>query len=84
MENWTICDPDTGDVLTTSRSKNKLFAALRHLVSVVNLIPNQYEIFDANGEHGGDIEGQFSLRDTHMGSRRRQRNPESGGTFSIH
>lgn len=64
-ENWTIRDPDTGEALATIRSKNKLFSALRHLVSVANLVPNKYEIFDADGDHVGDIEGKFSLRDAY-------------------
>ena len=65
VENWTIRDPETGEVLATIRSKNKLLSALRHLVGAANLIPNKYEIFDADGGHVGDIEGQFSLRDTY-------------------
>jgi uncharacterized protein YxjI len=65
VENWTIRDPDTGEALATIESKNKLLSALRHLVSFANLVPNKYEIFDANGNHVGDIEGQFSLRDTY-------------------
>ncbi|WP_435092974.1 hypothetical protein [Halorubrum sp. N11] len=64
-ENWTIRDPDTGEALATIRSKNRLFSALRHLVSVANLVPNKYEIFDADGGHVGDIEGKFSLRDAY-------------------
>jgi uncharacterized protein YxjI len=65
MENWTVRDPETGEALATIRSKNKLLSALRHLVGAANLIPNKYEIFDADGGHVGDIEGQFSLRDTY-------------------
>ena len=65
VENWTIRDPDTGEALATIRSKNKLLSALRHLVGAANLIPNKYEIFDADGGHVGDIEGQFSLRDAY-------------------
>ncbi|MCQ4334265.1 hypothetical protein KM295_12400 [Natronomonas sp. F2-12] len=65
MENWTIRDPDSGDQLATIRSKNKLLSALRHVISVTNLIPNKYEIFDADGDHVGDIKGKFSLRDTY-------------------
>jgi uncharacterized protein YxjI len=65
VENWTIRDPDSGEALATIRSKSKPLAALRHLVSVANFIPNKYEIFDANDDHVGDIEGQFSLRDTY-------------------
>jgi uncharacterized protein YxjI len=65
VENWTIRDPETGEPLATIRSKNKLLSALRHLVSIANLAPNKYEIRDADGNHVGDIEGQFSLRDTY-------------------
>ena len=65
VENWTIRDPDIGEALATIQSKSKPLAALRHLVSVANLVPNKYEITDAEGQHVGDIEGQFSLRDTY-------------------
>ena len=65
VENWTIRDPETGAPLARIRSKSRLLSALRHLVSVANLVPNNYEIFDADGGHVGDIEGQFSLRDTY-------------------
>ncbi|MDS0222291.1 hypothetical protein NDI54_13125 [Haloarcula sp. S1AR25-5A] len=50
VENWTIRDPDTGESLATIRSKSKPLAALRHLVSFANLIPNKYEIFNADDE----------------------------------
>jgi uncharacterized protein YxjI len=65
VENWTIRDPETGAALATIRSKSKLMAGLRHLTSVANLVPNKYEIFDADGGHVGDIDGQFSLRDSY-------------------
>ena len=65
VENWTIRDPETGTALATIRSKSKPLSALRHLVSVANLVPNKYEIFDADGDHVGDIEGKFSLRDAY-------------------
>lgn len=65
VENWTIRDPDSGAPLATIQSKSKLLSALRHVISVANLFPNKYEIFDANGDHVGDIEGKFSLRDTY-------------------
>lgn len=65
VENWTVRDPDTGEVLATIQSKSKLLSALRHLISVANFIPNKYEIFDADGNHVGDIEGKFSLRDAY-------------------
>ncbi|ELY67605.1 hypothetical protein C492_00045, partial [Natronococcus jeotgali DSM 18795] len=61
----TVRDPDTGKALATIESKSKPLSALRHLVSVANFIPNKYEIFDADGDHVGDIEGKFSLRDAY-------------------
>jgi uncharacterized protein YxjI len=64
-ENWTVRDPDSGAALATIRSKNKLLSALRHFVGAANLIPNKYEILDVEGDHVGDIEGTFSLRDTY-------------------
>ncbi len=64
-ETWRIRDPDSGRVLATIRSKNKLLSALRHLVEAANLVPNKYEIVDPGGNHVGDIDGQFSLRDTY-------------------
>jgi len=65
VENWTVRDPDSGAALATIKSKNKLLSALRHLVGAANLIPNKYEIFDADGGHVGDIEGKFSMRDAY-------------------
>jgi uncharacterized protein YxjI len=65
VENWTVRDPDSGEPLATIRSKSKLLSALRHLVDAANLVPNKYEIADADGTHVGDIEGKFSLRDTY-------------------
>jgi uncharacterized protein YxjI len=65
VEHWTIRDPETEETLATIRSKSKVLSALRHLVGLANLAPNKYEIFDADGAHVGDIEGQFSLRDTY-------------------
>jgi uncharacterized protein YxjI len=65
VENWTVRDPETGEALATIKSKNKLLSGLRHLVGAANLIPNKYEIFDADGGHVGDIEGKFSMRDAY-------------------
>ena len=65
VENWTIRDPETGKTLATIKSKNKLLSALRHLISIANLVPNKYEIFDADGNHVGNIEGKLSIRDTY-------------------
>ncbi|WP_336035239.1 LURP-one-related/scramblase family protein [Halobacterium yunchengense] len=65
VEHWTIRDPETGEALASIHSKNKLLSALRHLVGLANLVPNKYEIRDADGGHVGDVSGQFSLKDTY-------------------
>jgi uncharacterized protein YxjI len=65
QDTWTVRDPESGDTLATIESKNKVLEGLRSVISVANLIPNKYEIFDADGAHVGDITGQFSLRDTY-------------------
>ncbi|MGM0447034.1 MAG: hypothetical protein ACQERM_02125 [Methanobacteriota archaeon] len=65
VENWTVRAPETGEALATIQSKNKLLSGLRHLFGAANLFPNKYEIFDADGGHVGDIEGQFSMRDAY-------------------
>ncbi|GGN06591.1 LURP-one-related/scramblase family protein [Halarchaeum nitratireducens] len=64
-ENWTVRDPDTGAALATISSKNKLLEVLRHFVGAAGLIPHKYEIADPEGNHVGDISGQFSLRDAY-------------------
>jgi uncharacterized protein YxjI len=64
-ENWTIRDPDSGETLATIKSKSKVLSVLRHVIGAVNLFPNKYEIFDPDGDHVGDITGQFSLKDTY-------------------
>jgi uncharacterized protein YxjI len=42
-----------------------VLSVLRHVIGAVNLFPNKYEIFDPDGDHVGDITGQFSLKDTY-------------------
>ncbi|MDL0119279.1 MULTISPECIES: hypothetical protein [Halobacterium] len=64
-ENWTIRDPDTGDALATIESRSTVLSALRHLIGVVNLVPNKYDIYDPEGRAVGAIEGQFSVKDTY-------------------
>ncbi|NIB98442.1 hypothetical protein [Halobacterium sp. R2-5] len=65
VENWTVRDPETGEALATIRSKSRLLSVLRHVVGIANLIPNRYEILDADGDHVGDVRGKFSLRDAY-------------------
>ncbi|MFB6130653.1 MAG: LURP-one-related/scramblase family protein [Salinigranum sp.] len=60
---WKIRDPDTEALVAKIESTSTLKAVLRSLVSIARLIPHEYEITDADGEHVGDISGRFSLRD---------------------
>jgi uncharacterized protein YxjI len=63
VENWTIRDPTTEEEIATIKSKNKALSALRHLSDIANFIPNEYEIFNREGEKIGEISGEFSLKD---------------------
>ena len=64
-ERWTVRDPESGAALATINSKSRFLSVLRHVLSAANLVPNNYEIRDADGDHVGDIEGKFSLRDAY-------------------
>lgn len=63
VENWTVRDPETEEVLAKIKSKNKIASALQRLSDIARLIPNKYEIFDPDGEKIGEIAGEFSIRD---------------------
>ncbi|WP_135820467.1 LURP-one-related/scramblase family protein [Halostella litorea] len=60
---WTIRDADTEEPLATISSRGALTTLARNLLPFGEIIPHRYEIADANGDHVGTIDGQFSLRD---------------------
>ena len=66
VDRWVLRDPDTGTEIATIRSKSKVVAALRHLVSIFQFLPHKYEITDADGDHVGVIDGKFSLKDKYV------------------
>ncbi|MEF8758033.1 MAG: hypothetical protein V5A33_07325, partial [Halobacteriales archaeon] len=63
VDHWKIRDPDTEVVIAEIKSKNKVLEVLRSFVGLANIIPEKYEITDADGSHVGNIDGQFSLKD---------------------
>ena len=63
QDTWTIRDADTEAKLAEINSRGTLTTLARNVVPFGELIPHKYEITDADGDHVGDIEGRFSLRD---------------------
>lgn len=64
-ENWTVKDPDTGNILAKIKSKNKAISALRTVSDLANIAPNKYEVFNAEDKKIGEIAGELSIRDTY-------------------
>ncbi len=63
QDTWKIRDADTEAKLAEINSRGAMTTLARNVVPFGGWIPHKYEITDANGDHVGDIEGQFSLRD---------------------
>lgn len=64
-ENWTVKDPDTGNILAKIKSKNKVISALRTVSDLANIAPNKYEVFNSEDEKIGEVAGELSVRDTY-------------------
>lgn len=62
---WKLRDPETEELIATIASESTLVSFLRNVSGFFALIPHTYEITDADGDHVGTIEGQFSLKDTY-------------------
>ncbi|RRJ30323.1 LURP-one-related/scramblase family protein [Halocatena pleomorpha] len=63
---WKLRDPDTETVIATIDSTSTVIDVLRHLPYIgilFHLIPHEYEITDANGDHIGSVHGEFSIKD---------------------
>jgi uncharacterized protein YxjI len=58
-DRWKLHDPDTESLIAEINSKS----ILGHLI---DLYPHKYEITDADGDHVGSIDGQFSLKDEYV------------------
>jgi len=65
-DHWKVRDPDSEALIAEIASKSKLVMFLKHMPYVgalFQLLPHKYEIVDADGEHVGSVDGQFSIRD---------------------
>ncbi|MFW5896442.1 MAG: hypothetical protein ACOCUA_03570 [archaeon] len=63
QDTWTIRDAQTEAKLAEINSRGAVVTLLRNLVPFGEWIPHKYEITDQQGNHVGNIEGQFSLKD---------------------
>ena len=63
QDTWTVRDADTEAKLASIDSRGALTTMARNVIPFGELIPPQYEIPDADGEHVGTIDGQVSIRD---------------------
>lgn len=65
-DRWKLRDPDTESLIAEINSKSKFVDFLRNVHEIFGLIPHEYEIIDADGDHVGSIDGQFSLKDEYV------------------
>lgn len=66
VDRWKLRDPETESLIATIESKSKVVAALRHFVSLFQILPHKYEIVDADGDHVGSIDGKFAFKDKYV------------------
>lgn len=63
---WKIRDPDTEALIASINSASKAVDVLRHLPYIgipFQIVPHEYEISDADGDHVGSVTGEFSIKD---------------------
>ncbi|MFC7097271.1 LURP-one-related/scramblase family protein [Halobaculum marinum] len=65
QDTWTVRDAETGARLAQIDSRGAAVTVARNVLPFGAWIPHKYEITDADGDHVGSIEGQFSLADTY-------------------
>jgi len=65
QDTWKIRDAGTEEKLAEINSRGAFTTLLRNVLPFGHWIPHKYEITDAEGDHVGNINGQFSLRDTY-------------------
>ncbi|MBX0322243.1 hypothetical protein EGH21_04255 [Halomicroarcula sp. F13] len=63
QDTWTIRDAQTEEKLAEINSRGALVTLARNTLPFGNWIPHKYEITDRDGDHVGNIDGQFSLKD---------------------
>ncbi len=65
QDTWTVRDARDERKLAEINSRGAAITLARNLVPFGGWIPHKYEITDVDGDHVGNISGQFSLKDTY-------------------
>jgi uncharacterized protein YxjI len=63
QDTWKIRDGRTEALIAQIDSRGAAITLARNLIPFGALIPHKYEITDVDGNHVGNIDGQFSLKD---------------------
>lgn len=64
QDTWKVRDAQTDAPVAKIESRGAAVTIARNMIPFFGpLIPHKYEITDANGNHVGSIDGQFSFRD---------------------
>jgi uncharacterized protein YxjI len=64
QDTWKVRDAQTDAPVAKIESRGAAVTIARNMIPFFGpLIPHKYEITDANGNHVGNIDGQFSFRD---------------------
>jgi len=63
QDTWKIRDASTEAKIAEITSQGALVTIARNVVPFGGWIPHKYEITDQDGNHVGNIDGQFSLKD---------------------
>jgi uncharacterized protein YxjI len=63
QDTWRIRHPKTEAKVAEINSRGAAITIARNVLPFGALIPRKYEITDLDGNHVGDISGQFSLKD---------------------
>ncbi|MFB6074126.1 MAG: LURP-one-related/scramblase family protein [Haloarculaceae archaeon] len=66
QDTWTIRDAQTEARLAEINSRGAGITLARNLIPFGELIPHKYEITDAQGNHVGRIDGEFSMKDRYQ------------------
>ncbi len=63
QDTWRIRDARDESKLAEINSRGAMVTMARNFIPFGALIPHKYEISDLDGDHVGNIDGQFSLKD---------------------
>jgi uncharacterized protein YxjI len=65
QDTWKIRDARTERKIAEINSRGAAVTLARNILPFGAIIPHKYEITDVDGNHVGNISGQFSLKDTY-------------------